>query len=69
MSKSQKRLLFGGLGLVAFLAILNPGYSSVYVNGPNGVIKTEKFKFGPGGGLYVYTRVVADESSVTVEQR
>jgi len=63
MSKSKKRLLFGGLALVAFLAIL----SSVYVNGPNGVIKTEKFKFGPGG-LYVHTRVVADETSVTVEQ-
>jgi hypothetical protein len=67
MSKPKKRLLFGGLGLFAFLAILNPGYSSVYVNGPNGVIKTEKFKFGPGG-LYVHTRVVADETSVTVEQ-
>ncbi|WP_020469906.1 hypothetical protein [Zavarzinella formosa] len=67
MSRSTKRLLFGGLILFGFLAILNPGYNSVYVQGPNGVIKTEKFKFGPGG-LLVYTRVVADESSVLIEQ-
>ena len=67
MTKSQKRLLFAGLALIAFFAILNPGYSSVYVNGPNGVIKMEKYKFGPGG-LYVHTRVVADETSVTIEQ-
>jgi hypothetical protein len=67
MSRSRKRLVFGGLILLAILAILNPGYSSVYVEGPNGVIKTERFKFGPGG-LFVCTRVTADESSVQIEQ-
>lgn len=54
--------------LVGFVALLNPGYSSVYVDGPNGVVKTEKFSFGPGR-LFVYTRVVADDSSVKIEQR
>jgi hypothetical protein len=67
MSRSTKRLLLIGFGAVAVLALLNPGYSSVYVEGPNGVVKTEKFKFGPGG-LFVYTRVTADESSVQIEQ-
>ena len=67
MSPSTKRFLVIGFGVIAVLALLNPGYSSVYVAGPNGVIKTEKFKFGPGG-LFVYTRVTADESSVQIEQ-
>ena len=40
---------------------------SVSMNGPNGVIETEEFKFGPGG-LYVHTRVVADDTPVTIEQ-
>ena len=31
------------------------------------VINTEKFKFGPDG-LYVHTRVVADDTSLTIEQ-
>lgn len=68
MKRSTKRLVFAGLAFVAFLAILNPGYSSVYVDGPNGRIKTEKFSFGPGS-LFVYNRVVADESEVHIEQR
>lgn len=68
MKRSTKRLIIAGLAFVAFLAILNPGYSSVYVDGPNGAVKTEKFSFGPGS-LFVYTRVVADESEVRVEQR
>jgi hypothetical protein len=67
MSRSTKRLVIGVLIVVVLVALLNPGYSSVYVEGPNGVIKTQQFKFGPGG-LFVYTRVVADESSVQVEQ-
>jgi hypothetical protein len=67
MSRSTKRRLVVALIVVAILALLNPGYSSVYVDGPNGVIKTQRFKFGPGG-LYVHTRVVVDESSVQIEQ-
>lgn len=67
MSRSNRRLLLIGLGAVVVVALLNPGYSSVYVAGPNGVVKTEKFKFGPGG-LFVYTRVTADETSVQIEQ-
>ena len=66
MKRSTKRRLFIGLGVVVALALLNPRYSSVYVDGPNGLIKTEKYGFGPGG-LFVYTRVVADEQSVSVE--
>jgi hypothetical protein len=57
-----------GLLLAGFLALLNPGYSTAYVNGPNGVIRTEKFSFGPGS-LIVFTRVTADESTVKVEHR
>ena len=67
MSRSTKRLLVIVFGVVAVLALLNPGYSSVYVEGPSGVINTERFKFVPGG-LFVYTRVTADESSVQIEQ-
>ncbi len=68
MSRSTRRLVYGGLILVGFLALLNPGYSSAYVDGPNGPIRTQSFKFGPGG-LYVYTRIVADEHSVEIEHR
>ena len=67
MSRSTKKYLAIGLGVVAVVALLNPGYSSVYVEGPNGVIKTVKLKFGPGG-LFVYTRVTADESTIQIEQ-
>ena len=68
MSRKTKRLLLAGLIVLVLLALLNPGYSAVYVDGPNGVIKTQKFSFGPGS-LFVFTRVVADESTVHIEQR
>jgi hypothetical protein len=68
MSRSTRRLVIWGLSLVGFLALLNPGYSSAYINGPNGVIRTEKFSFGPGS-LLVFTRVTADQSTVEVEHR
>ena len=68
MKRSTKALIIYGLVLVAFLALLNPGYSVVYVDGPTGVIKTQKFSFGPGG-LFVYTRVVADDTSVRIEMK
>jgi hypothetical protein len=54
--------------VLGFLALLNPGYSSVYVEGPTGVIQTHRFTFGPGS-LIVFTWVEADESSVKIEQR
>jgi hypothetical protein len=68
MSRSTKRLLFGALIVVAFIALLNPGYSSAYVEGPSGIVKTERFTFGPGHFI-VYTRVSADDSSVMIEHR
>ena len=68
MSRSTKRVLIGGLILIGVLAILNPGYSSAYIDGPTGVVRSEKYSFGPGS-LFVYTRVVADESSVKIEHR
>lgn len=68
MSRSTRRLVIWGLVVVAFLALLNPGYSSVYIDGPTGVIRTEKFSFGPGS-LIVFTRVVADDTTVRVEHR
>jgi hypothetical protein len=68
MSRSTRRLVIGGLVLVGFLALLNPGYSSVYINGPNGVIRTEKFSFGPGS-LIVFTRVTVDSSTIEIEHR
>jgi hypothetical protein len=67
MKRSTKRTIIGAAIFLGFLALLNPGYSSVHVYGPNGTIKTEKFSFGPGS-LFVYTRVVADDSEVLVEQ-
>ena len=68
MPRSLARLLVGALLLLGFLALLNPGYSSATVNGPTGVVRTERFTFGPNG-LFVYTRVVADDASVTIEHR
>lgn len=68
MSRSTRRLVIWGLVVVAFLALLNPGYSSVYIDGPTGVIRTEKFSFGPGS-LIVFTRVVADDTTVRIEHR
>ncbi len=67
MSRSTKRCLVWAIIGFAFLALLNPGYSSVSVEGPNGVIQTQKFYFGPGR-LCVFTRVVAEESTVKIEQ-
>jgi hypothetical protein len=66
MQRSRKRLLVWALIVLGSLALLNPGYSSAYVEGPNGVIHTQRFTFGPGS-LIVFTRVVADESSVRIE--
>ena len=68
MSRSTRRIVIWGMVLVGFLALLNPGYSSVSINGPKGVIRTEKFSFGPGS-LIVYTRVVADETTIHIEQQ
>lgn len=68
MARSTRRVLIWGLVVVGFLALLNPGYSSVYIDGPTGVIRTEKYSFGPGS-LVVRTRVVADDATVTIEQR
>ncbi len=67
MSRSAKRRLVWAFIIIALLALLNPGYSSVSVVGPNGVITTRKFSFGPGR-LFVFTHVVADESTVHIEQ-
>jgi hypothetical protein len=53
---------------LGFLALLNPGYSSVSIEGPEGVVHTQRFSFGPNS-LFVFTRVVADESTVTIEHR
>lgn len=66
MTRSKKRWLFAGLGVFTLAALVNPSYSSAYIDGPNGVVKTEKFGFGPGR-LFVYTRVLADDQTVTVE--
>ena len=68
MSKSTRRLLVSALFVLGFLALLNPGYSSAYVEGPNGVVRTERFTFGPNS-LFVYTRVVADDTTVRIEHR
>ena len=67
MSPSKRRLAAAALLVIGVLAILNPGYSSVSVDGPTGVIRTEKFSFGPGS-LIVVTRVVADDASIRIEQ-
>jgi hypothetical protein len=66
MKPSTKRLLLVGAGLIVFLALLNPSYSYVHVEGPNGPVKAEKWGFGPGR-IFVFTRVVADENSVSVD--
>lgn len=68
MTRSTKRRLIWILIAVGFVALLNPGYSSAYVEGPNGVVKTQRFSFGPGS-LFVFTRVVADDSTVQIEHR
>lgn len=67
MSPSKRRLVAGALLVIGVLAILNPGYSSVSIDGPAGVIRTEKFSFGPGS-LFVFTRVVSDDAAVRIEQ-
>jgi hypothetical protein len=66
MTRSTRRRLLFALGVAGLLALLNPRYSSVSVDGPAGPVKAEKFGFGPGG-VVSYTRVVADEQSVSVE--
>lgn len=66
MSRSTKRRLVWVLIVLGFIALLNPGFSSVYVEGPNGVVQTQRFTFGPGS-LIVFTRVVADEATVRIE--
>lgn len=68
MTRSTKKRLMIGVGVIALLALINPSYSSAYIDGPNGVVKTEKFGFGPGR-MFVYTRVVADDQTVTVEMK
>lgn len=68
MTRSTKRLLIWAVLLLGFLALLNPGYSSATIEGPNGVMRTQKFSFGPGSFI-VYTRIVADESSVYIEHQ
>lgn len=66
MSRSTKKVLIWATLLLGFIALLNPGYSSAYVDGPNGVIHTQRFTFGPGS-LIVFTRIVADDSQVKIE--
>lgn len=66
MKRPVKRYLYPALGLLALAAVVNPSYSAVEVGGPNGVVRTEKFGFGPGR-LFVCTRVVADGETVTIE--
>lgn len=66
MKRSTKRLLIVAAVAFGLLALANPRYSSVYVDGPTGPIKSERWRFGPGG-LVSYNRVVADQESVTVE--
>lgn len=68
MSRSTRQLVVWGLLAVGFLALLNPGYSSVSIDGPNGVIRTERFSFGPGS-LIVFTRVVADDTTISIEHQ
>ena len=68
MSRSTRRVLVSALFVLGFLALLNPGYSSATVAGPNGVVRTERFTFGPNS-LVVYTRVVADDTTVRIEHR
>ncbi len=68
MTRTTKCRLIWAAIILGLLALLNPGYSSVYVDGPNGAIRTQRFSFGPGS-LIVFTRVVADETSVKIEQR
>lgn len=68
MPRPLKGLLIGAALLLGFLALLNPGYSSATVAGPTGVVRTQRFTFGPNS-LFVYTRVVADDSTVTIEHR
>jgi hypothetical protein len=68
VSKSTRRLLVSALFVLGFLALLNPGYSSATVEGPTGVVRTGRFTFGPNS-LVVYTRVVADDSTVRIEHR
>ena len=66
MARSTKRVIIWVFIVLGFLALLNPGYSSAVVEGPNGVIRTQKFSFGPGSFL-VFTRIVADEETVRIE--
>lgn len=66
MKRSSKRQLAVVVVVIGLIALANPRYSSVYVEGPNGPIKSERWRFGPGG-LVSYNRVVADQESVTVD--
>lgn len=66
MSRTKRRLVVVGCVVVGFLAILNPSYSCAEVDGPNGRMKVEKYGFGPGR-LFVFTRILADESTTTIE--
>ncbi len=68
MSRSRRQMLIWVLLFVSFLAFLNPGYGSVYIDGPTGVSQTEKFTFGPGG-VFVFSRVGKDEIKIAIEQR
>ncbi len=68
ISRSTRHVIYAILILLAFLALLNPGYSSASVEGPTGIVKSERFTFGPGS-LLVYTRVTADENTVQIEHR
>lgn len=67
MKLSRKNFVIAA-AVVVLVALLNPRYSYVSVEGPNGPVKAEKFAFGPGG--YVnYTRVLADQHSVSIDIR
>lgn len=66
VKRSTRRLLIAAAVAFGLLALANPRYSSVYVDGPAGRIKSEQWRFGLGG-LVSYNRVVADRETVTVK--
>ena len=64
----KKKLLIVALGVIIALALINPRYGLAMVDGPNGLVKSEKFSFGPGSFIN-FTRIVADGDRVEIEQK
>ena len=68
-SKRTNRIL--QIGLPTYERLRNEGkvrFLAFTAEGPNGPVKAEKWGFGPGR-LFVYTRVVADETTVSVDMQ